>query len=150
MLNKWFNWWWNFIPSINWCFAIKHLGIKKCSTAKETVLPRDVNPFLSILTVPMARSNIHVGIVTCTLGFVQKSLFFIFIIGVLYLRKFISNEYDDFFFRSRLVFLQQQNGLNFSLIIFIRAHKSLLLKTGLCLLRLWLSWLSDFFYEKLK
>lgn len=49
-----------------------------------------------------------------------------------------------FFFRSRLVFLQQQNGLNFSLIIFIRAHKSLLLKTGLCLLRLWLSWLSDF------
>lgn len=97
MLNKWFNWWWNFIPSINWCFAIKHLGIKKCSTAKETVLPRDVNPFLSILTVPMARSNIHVGIVTCTLGFVQKSLFFIFIIGVLYLRKFISNEYDDFF-----------------------------------------------------
>lgn len=70
MLNKWFNWLWNFILLINWCFVIKYLGIKKCLIVKEIVFFRDVNFFFSILIVLMVRFNIYVGIVICIFGFV--------------------------------------------------------------------------------
>lgn len=70
MLNKWFNWWWNFILLINWCFVIKYLGIKKCLIVKEIVFFRDVNFLFSKLMVLMVRFNIYVGIVICIFGFV--------------------------------------------------------------------------------